>query len=88
MYESDKVDTNDLKRLAEQVEQLAEGMNVLNETVMATFVQLSRIYDLLAAQASGANATQMEGLLNMHEEGNIFSTAPTLRSFGGSDENA
>lgn len=64
----------------------------LYEVNMSIFVQISRIYDLLAAQASKeaeANSESIEAeVLQGHEEGLLFGPIPALKGFvEGSDSN-
>jgi len=85
MYES-SVEANELDKLNKRVDVLVEQLEILNETAMATFVQLSRVYDILAATYYEKNGKSAETLLDMHEAGYINSTAPVLKAFGEPEE--
>lgn len=76
----------DAKSIADKLELVIERLGVLNETAMAAFVQLSRLYDILAADFYAKYEDSAEGLLDMHEEGYINSTAPVLKGFGQEKE--
>lgn len=56
-----------------------------NETIMALFVQVSRLYDLLASQIApkaDANGESIEAeILQGHEEGYLFGPPPSLKGF-------
>ena len=58
------------------VEQLLEEQN---ETLMALFVQVSRIYDVLGM--SNARKEGVEKLLMEHEEGYLVGPPPELKAF-------
>lgn len=75
--------TNDYNysELTKRVDELAAKLDVLNQTAMAMLVQMSRLYDVIAAEAFEKN-DNISGLLTMHEQGDIYTTAPVLRSFG------
>lgn len=73
--------TNDYKDINKRLEELTNKLDLLNQTSMAMLVQLSRLYDVIAAMAFAADDS-ISGLLDMHEAGDIFTTAPVLRSFG------
>lgn len=73
---------------AEILKGVNEGLDVLNETLMACMVQLSRIYDILAVEHYAKRSRygdEAAELLNGHERGDIHTTAPVLRSFGAPD---
>lgn len=67
------------------VKEYNEKVDILNETVMACLVQLSRIYDIMAIEHYAKRSKygpEASELLQGHEQGNIHTTAPVLRSFG------
>lgn len=70
---------------SERLDKVIEGLEILNETLMACMVQLSRIYDVLATDLHSKHGGNVEELLNGHEQGDIYTTAPVLRSFGEPD---
>jgi hypothetical protein len=74
--------------LGKQNRSVESLLEELNNTAGGIFIQLSRIYDLLAAQAAGADTQQAVALLNMHEQGIIFTEAPVLQQFGGNTQGA
>ena len=70
--------------------ELEAKVDILNETVMACLVQLSRIYDILAVEhyaKRSSEGPEAEELLQGHEQGIIYTTAPVLRSFGSPEDN-
>lgn len=74
---------------AARLESLEAKVDILNETVMACLVQLSRIYDILAVQYYAEYSKQgpeAEELLQGHEQGIIYTTAPVLVEFGEPEE--
>ena len=92
MYETG----NEEKDLRKQVESLALSVaeltaevKKLNDTAMGTFVQLSRLYDITAAKNAGASNDSIVNLLDMHEDGHIYTSPPVLKSFNeGEGEDA
>ena len=60
-------------------------LEAIYEVQMGTFVQVSRIYDLLAIQAGKVveerSDTLEEMVLDLHEQGVIFGPVPELRGF-------
>lgn len=64
-------------------------LEAIYEVQMGTFVQVSRIYDLLAAQAgkrADENNESLESIiLDLHEQGVIFGPVPELRGFAKRD---
>lgn len=56
-----------------------------NETIMALFVQVSRLYDLLASQIAPKAEAHEESIeaeiLQGHEEGYLFGPPPSLKGF-------
>jgi hypothetical protein len=79
MHETNKTDSD-------RLDKIIEGLEILNETLMACMVQLSRLYDVAATELYTKNGENVDELLNGHEHGDIFTTAPVLRSFGAPDD--
>lgn len=65
-------------------------LEAIYEVQMGTFVQVSRIYDLLAIQAGKEVEERSDSLeemvLNLHEQGVIFGPVPELRGFAKRDD--
>jgi hypothetical protein len=64
------------------LEELNEKMDRLYDVQMSTFVQLSRIYDLLALTAMGETAEGLTQVLVDHKMGVIQTAVPTVHTFG------
>lgn len=71
-----------LDAIEEAMAKHAESLEKVNETAMGTFVQISRLYDVVSAYLATQDKQAVINILNMHEEGLIYSTAPVLRGFG------
>lgn len=81
-------ETNE-KTDSERLDSIIEGLDILNETLMACMVQLSRIYDITATEYYAERSRygpEAQQLLQGHEKGDIFTTAPVLRSFGVAED--
>lgn len=68
---------------------LEAKVDILNETVMACLVQLSRIYDILAVEHYAERSKygpEAKELLQGHEQGIIYTTAPVLVEFGEAED--
>lgn len=67
---------------SERLEAIEQQLSLVNQNLMAVVVQLSRLYDIEAVNFFGARGDEAARLLEGHEDGHIFTTAPVLKSFG------
>lgn len=79
MHESNKDPI--LDELVKQTELLER----IYDAQMSTFVQITRLYDLFAATATGAGEEAVVELLNSHEKGIVDTSVPTIKEFRQSD---
>lgn len=78
MHESDKQET--------QLSDILDKMDQLLDAQMSVFVQMSRLYDVMSATATGATEEDIVDMLNSHKAGRIFTPAPVLKEFGAGEE--
>jgi hypothetical protein len=53
-------------------------INAVYELIGGMYIQLLRIYDLLALIASGTDKTKVENLISLHESGKYLSPDPAI----------
>lgn len=55
-----------------------EDINTVDEFLPPLYVQLARIYDLMAVIAIAQNSELAEEVLDLHEKGKFFGAPPAL----------
>lgn len=73
MHEVDKEQTT--------LEAIHETLKKIEHAQMSTFVQMSRIYDVLALSGMGATPEEILALIEGHKDGIINTATPTLARF-------
>lgn len=64
-----------------------ELLEQMHETLMGSFVQQTRLYDLFAAVGAGASEDAIHALIAAHAEGVIDTGPPLIKQWGaGFDE--
>ena len=71
-----------LDALQHQNKLLAE----IHETLMGSFVQQTRLYDVFAAVGAGATEDGVSALLAAHAQGEIDTAPPLIKSWGAGME--
>lgn len=86
MHESNVSSKTDSHRLDEIIDRLDK----LYDAQMSMFVQISRVYDIMAAKVVGETAEGFTEILTDHQNGIIQTSVPTVKSFGAGyeDDNA
>ena len=80
MHESDK------DPILEELKKQTEILERIYDAVMSNFVQTTRLYDVFAASATGADESQIVALLGNHEQGLIDTAPPVIKDFGNALE--
>jgi len=75
-----------LQEMSRTLDAINENLERLYDSQMSTFVQVSRIYDVVAATGAGVDKRVVIDILTAHEEGIIDTQAPVLSSFGANTE--
>lgn len=78
MHES--VDYN--KEILDALRHQNELLEKMYDAQMSMFVQITRLYDVFAASATGASEEDVVALLGNHEQGLIDTAPPVIREFG------
>lgn len=55
----------------------------IHDTLMGSFVQQTRLYDVFAAIGAGATEDGISALIAAHEQGEIDTAPPLLQSWAG-----
>lgn len=76
MHESDK------DPVLEELRKQTEVLERIYDAQMSTFVQVTRLYDVFVASATGGDDEYLERLLEDHRNGVIHTAPPVVKTFG------